>query len=156
MATDRVELAWLTIGEPTVDLRAKTTADRQLFGVKSERKCGVDAERCVSSAPTILPRSRRAAVNFLSFPIGPILGGWILTNYWWGWVFLLNVPVALIGLVAAFKLLPEARAHERPALDLVGVGASVVGLVALVYGLIQAGEHGWRLARAPCSRWLAV
>jgi EmrB/QacA subfamily drug resistance transporter len=84
-----------------------------------------------------------AAVNFLSFPIGPILGGWILTNYWWGWVFLLNVPVALIALIVAFRLLPEARAHERPALDLVGVGASVVGLVALVYGLIQAGEHGW-------------
>jgi EmrB/QacA subfamily drug resistance transporter len=84
-----------------------------------------------------------AAVNFVAFPIGPILGGWILTNYWWGWVFLLNVPVALIGLLAAFKLLPEARAHDRPALDLVGVGASVVGLVALVYGLIEAGEHGW-------------
>ncbi len=84
-----------------------------------------------------------AAVNFLSFPIGPILGGWILTNYWWGWVFLLNVPVALIALIVAFRLLPEAHAHERPALDLVGVGASVVGLVALVYGLIQAGEHGW-------------
>jgi len=84
-----------------------------------------------------------AAVNFLALPIGPILGGWILTNYWWGWVFLLNVPVALVGLFAAFRLLPEARAHERPRLDLVGVGASVVGLVALVYGLIQAGEHGW-------------
>ena len=84
-----------------------------------------------------------AAANFVAFPIGPILGGWILTNYWWGWVFLLNVPVALIGLAAAFKLVPEARAHDRPALDLVGVGASVVGLVALVYGLIEAGEHGW-------------
>jgi EmrB/QacA subfamily drug resistance transporter len=84
-----------------------------------------------------------AGVNFLALPIGPILGGWLLTNYWWGWVFLLNVPVALVGLLAAFRLLPEARAHERPRLDLVGVGASVVGLVALVYGLIQAGEHGW-------------
>jgi EmrB/QacA subfamily drug resistance transporter len=89
-----------------------------------------------------------AAVNFLSLPIGPILGGWILTNYWWGWVFLLNVPVALVGLIAALRLLPEARAQERPALDLVGVGASVVGLVALVYGLIQAGEHGWSSAGA--------
>ena len=84
-----------------------------------------------------------AAVNFLALPIGPILGGWILTNYWWGWVFLLNVPVALVGLLAASRLLPEARAHERPRLDLGGVGSSVVGLVALVYGLIQAGEHGW-------------
>ncbi len=89
-----------------------------------------------------------AAVNFLSFPIGPILGGWMLTNFWWGWVFLLNVPVALVGLIFGFRLLPEARARERPALDLVGVGASIVGLVALVYGLIQAGEHGWSNAGA--------
>jgi DHA2 family multidrug resistance protein-like MFS transporter len=89
-----------------------------------------------------------AAVNFLALPIGPILGGWILTSYWWGWVFLLNVPVAFVGLIAAFRLLPEARAHERPRLDLVGVGASVVGVVALVYGLIQAGEHGWSFPAA--------
>jgi DHA2 family multidrug resistance protein-like MFS transporter len=84
-----------------------------------------------------------AAVNFLALPIGPILGGWILTHYWWGWVFLVNAPVALVGLIATYRLLPESRAHARPALDLVGVGASVVGLVALVYGLIEAGQHGW-------------
>ncbi len=48
-----------------------------------------------------------AAANFLSLPIGPILGGWLLTNYWWGWVFLMNVPVALLGLVIALALVPE-------------------------------------------------
>jgi MFS transporter, DHA2 family, multidrug resistance protein len=84
-----------------------------------------------------------AGANFLAMPIGPILGGWILSNYWWGWVFLLNVPVALVGLTATFRLLPESRAHERPAVDLLGLAASVVGMVALVYGLIDAGEHGW-------------
>jgi MFS transporter, DHA2 family, multidrug resistance protein len=84
-----------------------------------------------------------AAANFLALPIGPILGGWLLTHYWWGWVFLINVPVALVGLIATCKLLPESRADERPALDLVGVGASVVGLVALIYGLIEAGQHSW-------------
>ncbi|HEY7982763.1 MAG TPA: MFS transporter, partial [Ktedonobacterales bacterium] len=58
-----------------------------------------------------------AAANFLALPIGPILGGWLLTNYWWGWVFLLNVPVALVGLLAALALVPESRASERPGLD---------------------------------------
>jgi DHA2 family multidrug resistance protein-like MFS transporter len=83
------------------------------------------------------------AGNFLAMPIGPILGGWILTNYWWGWVFLINVPVVLIGFAAAAVLLPEFRAPQRPGWDLTGVGASVLGLVAVTYGLIRAGEDGW-------------
>jgi DHA2 family multidrug resistance protein-like MFS transporter len=84
-----------------------------------------------------------AAGNFLAMPIGPILGGWLLTNFWWGWVFLVNVPVALIGLVAATALLPEFRAPQRPAFDLPGVATSVLGLVAVTYGLIRAGQDGW-------------
>ncbi len=84
-----------------------------------------------------------AAATFVSLPLGPILGGWLLTHYWWGWVFLINVPVCLAGVVAIFVLVPESRAHERPGLDPVGVAVSVFGLVALIYGLIQAGQHGW-------------
>jgi DHA2 family multidrug resistance protein-like MFS transporter len=83
------------------------------------------------------------AGNFLALPLGPILGGWLLTNYWWGWVFLINVPIALIGLVAAAALLPEFRAAEHPGLDLIGIGASVIGLAAVTYGLIRAGADGW-------------
>jgi len=88
------------------------------------------------------------AATFVALPIGPILGGWLLTHYWWGWVFLINVPVALLGLIATFALVPESRAHERPGLDLVGVALSVLGLVALIYGLIEAGQHGWGDATA--------
>src|SRR5690348_6942515 len=84
-----------------------------------------------------------AAANFLALPIGPILGGWLLTHYWWGWVFLINVPVALVGLIAAFALVPESRAPERPGLDPVGVVASTGGLVGVTYGLIEAGQNGW-------------
>jgi MFS transporter, DHA2 family, multidrug resistance protein len=89
-----------------------------------------------------------AAANFLALPLGPILGGWLLTYYWWGWVFLLNVPVALVGLVAAFALVPESRAEQRPRLDLVGVVTSTAGLVGLTYGLIEAGRNGWTDASA--------
>jgi MFS transporter, DHA2 family, multidrug resistance protein len=88
-----------------------------------------------------------AAANFLALPLGPILGGWILTHYWWGWVFLLNIPVALVGLVAVLALVPDSRPSQRPALDTVGVVASVAGLVGVTYGLIEAGQHGWSSSR---------
>jgi EmrB/QacA subfamily drug resistance transporter len=84
-----------------------------------------------------------AAANFVAFPIGPILGGWLLTHYWWGWVFLINVPVALIGLAAIAVLVPASRASEPRGMDPVGVVASAAGLVAVTYGLIKAGQDGW-------------
>ena len=84
-----------------------------------------------------------AAANFLALPIGPLLGGWLLSHYWWGWVFLINVPVALIGLIAVLALVPESRAQERPSLDPIGIVTSTVGLVAVTYGLIEAGQQGW-------------
>jgi DHA2 family multidrug resistance protein-like MFS transporter len=84
-----------------------------------------------------------AATSFVALPIGPILGGWLLTHYWWGWVFLINVPVALVGLGAAWALVPASRASTRPDLDFVGVATSAAGLVAMTYGLIKAGQDGW-------------
>ncbi len=84
-----------------------------------------------------------AAANFLSLPIGPIFGGWLLTNYWWGWIFLMNVPVALLGIVAAAALIPESRAARRPALDPLGMLLACGGLATLTYGLIELGRNGW-------------
>ncbi|MFI4972261.1 MAG: DHA2 family efflux MFS transporter permease subunit [Hyphomicrobiales bacterium] len=84
-----------------------------------------------------------AAANFLALPIGPILGGWLLTHYWWGLVFLLNVPVAALGLVAVIALVPESRSPERPALDPIGMLAASAGLAGVTYGLIELGRNGW-------------
>src|SRR6516164_5287999 len=89
-----------------------------------------------------------AAANFLALPIGPILGGWLLSNYWWGWVFLMNLPVVVIGLAAVAVLVPESRAAERPGLDPAGIVASSAGLAVLVYGFIAAGQYGWTSATA--------
>jgi MFS transporter, DHA2 family, multidrug resistance protein len=83
-----------------------------------------------------------AAANFLALPLGPILGGWLLTNYWWGWAFLINLPVVLVGLLAVV-LLPESRSATRTGLDPIGVLSSSTGLAVVVYGVIQAGQHGW-------------
>jgi DHA2 family multidrug resistance protein-like MFS transporter len=84
-----------------------------------------------------------AVANFLALPIGPILGGWLLTHYWWGWVFLMNVPVAAVGLIAVIALVPESRSPERPALDPVGMLAASAGLAGVTYGLIELGRNGW-------------
>src|SRR5262249_36224048 len=75
-----------------------------------------------------------------------------------GWVFLMNVPVALIGLLAALALVPDSRAPERPGLDVVGIIASAVGLVGVTYGLIEAGRNGWTdvSALVPMGAGLAV
>lgn len=95
--------------------------------------------------PEELPRAIAiwAAANFLALPVGPILGGWLLSNYWWGWVFLVNLPVALLGLLVAAALVPESRAAVTPGMDPAGVVLSTAGLVILVYGFIRAGEDGW-------------
>jgi len=83
------------------------------------------------------------AATFLGLPLGPILGGWILAHHWWGWVFLMNLPVVAIGLVAVAALVPESRASTPPGLDPVGIVTSCAGLAILIYGFISAGQDGW-------------
>ena len=59
-----------------------------------------------------------ASTTFISFPIGPIVGGVLLDHFWWGSVFLINVPVVVIALAAVAFLMPESRSSRRPSLDL--------------------------------------
>ncbi|HCT76748.1 MAG TPA: MFS transporter [Micromonosporaceae bacterium] len=79
----------------------------------------------------------------LAVAIGPLLGGFLLEHYWWGSVFLINVPIILAGLVAVAILVPESRDPQPGKVDLVGVVLSVVGLVTLTYGIVDGGEHGF-------------
>ncbi len=72
--------------------------------------------------------------------IGPVLGGLLLTHFWWGSVFLINVPVTIAGVIAAFILVPESRNPAPGKIDYVGVLASILGLVLLVYGIVQGGD----------------
>jgi EmrB/QacA subfamily drug resistance transporter len=84
-----------------------------------------------------------ASANMISFPIGPIVGGYLLDHFWWGSVFLINVPVVLIALVAVVLWLPESRSSTRPAIDFMGLVISSAGLTSLTYGFIRAGQYGW-------------
>jgi EmrB/QacA subfamily drug resistance transporter len=100
------------------------------------------------------PRERAKAIGVwagavgLGVAIGPVVGGALLERFWWGSVFLINVPIILVGLVAVTLMVPESRDPRPGRLDFVGVVLSIVGLVALVYGIIHGGEHGFGRAQA--------
>ena len=81
--------------------------------------------------------------TFLGYPLGPILGGWLLDKFWWGSVFLINVPIVVIALTAVLFLMPESRGQSRFSIDALGVLISSAGLVSLTYGLIRASDTGW-------------
>lgn len=100
--------------------------------------------------PTLFsPEERRRAISIvmaatmLGYPAGPIIGGWLLGHFWWGAVFLINVPMVVLALAATFAWLPESRSARPRRLDVPGVLTSSAGLAALTYGVIQAGQYGW-------------
>jgi len=84
-----------------------------------------------------------AAVSGMGIVLGPTLGGWLLQHFWWGSVFLVNVPVAAAGIVAGFWLVPDSRDPSAPRIDVVGAVLSVVGLVSVVWSIIEAPSRGW-------------
>ncbi|GAA4211606.1 MFS transporter [Actinocatenispora rupis] len=94
------------------------------------------------------PRERARAIGIwagavgLAVAIGPILGGFLLEHFWWGSVFLINVPIVAVGLVAIATLVPESKDPKPGRIDVVGVLLSIAGLVSLVYGIVSGGDHG--------------
>lgn len=77
----------------------------------------------------------------IAIVLGPIVGGALLEQFWWGSVFLINVPIIVAGLVFVSWLVPESRDPRPSRLDPVGVGLSIVGLTLLVYGIVEGGER---------------
>jgi EmrB/QacA subfamily drug resistance transporter len=104
----------------------------------------------LSVLPTLFgPEERTKAVGItsaasaLGLPLGPIIGGWLLNHFWWGSVFLINVPMAAIGIAACLFLLPETKDPASPKVDTVSTALAASGLGALVYGIIEAPTRGW-------------
>jgi len=79
----------------------------------------------------------------LAVAIGPIVGGVLLEHFWWGSVFLINVPVVIAGIVLVSVLVPESRDPKPGRIDLPGVLLSIIGLTLLTYGVIEGGEKGF-------------
>ncbi len=75
--------------------------------------------------------------------IGPIASGYLLEHFWWGSVFLVNLPVILVALVAGAILVPTSKDPEEQPLDIPGAALSIVALGSLVYGIIEGPAKGW-------------
>ena len=89
-----------------------------------------------------------AGVSAMALAIGPLLGGIITEHISWNWIFFVNVPIGAAGLLAAIFVVPESKdtSHEQR-LDLPGLLTSGIGLLSLVYALIEANQYGWTSAR---------
>jgi MFS transporter, DHA2 family, multidrug resistance protein len=79
----------------------------------------------------------------LGVAIGPVVGGLLLEHFWWGSVFLINVPIVIAGVVLVLTLVPESRDPRPGRIDIVGVLLSILGLSLLTYGVIEGGENGF-------------
>jgi EmrB/QacA subfamily drug resistance transporter len=115
---------------------------------------GIGAAAIMPSTLSIIsnvfdPRERGRAIGVwagavgLGVAIGPVVGGGLLETFWWGSVFLINVPIILVGLVLVVRMVPESRDPNPGRVDGVGVVLSVAGLVAFVFGIIEGGEKSF-------------
>jgi EmrB/QacA subfamily drug resistance transporter len=112
-------------------------------------------------AATFPPRERGTAIGIwagtsaLALAIGPLVGGLITEHLDWSWIFFVNVPIGILGIVASYLFIDESRDETHERLDLPGLVTSAVGLFALTYGLIEANTYGWSSARIVGSFVLA-
>ncbi len=84
-----------------------------------------------------------AGMAGMGVALGPVVGGWLLEHYWWGSVFLLNLPIVALALVAGRLLLPESSDPSHTRLDGAGAALSIAAIAVLLWGIIEAPVKGW-------------
>jgi EmrB/QacA subfamily drug resistance transporter len=158
MLGDRMGRKGLTIGALLV------FAVGSLWCAYADSPASLIAGRCVLGlgAATLIPLAMSAVVvmfepherpkavlvmslsTMVGLPLGPIVGGVLLQSFWWGSVFVVNVPVIALALVAVARFLPSGRVEqESRGFDGPGVVLAATGLVALTYGVIEGPNRGW-------------
>jgi EmrB/QacA subfamily drug resistance transporter len=88
-----------------------------------------------------------AGTSAMALSIGPLLGGLIVDNLNWNWIFFVNVPVGVVGIVVSTLVIRESRdTSAEQSIDFPGLLTSGLGLLALCYALIEGNKHGWASA----------
>jgi EmrB/QacA subfamily drug resistance transporter len=84
--------------------------------------------------------------------VGPILGGVLVDGLGWEWIFFINIPVGIVGLFLAFRLVPDLPTHAHR-FDWLGVALSGLGMFALVFGIQEGHQYDWGTIAGPISVW---
>ncbi len=127
-----------------------------LIGFRALQAIGAAALTPVSLAILIVvfpPQQRGAAIGIwgaasgLAAAAGPVLGGFLVQNFGWPWIFFVNLPFCIVGLFMVYTFVPETRdQHASKRLDLLGLFTLTAGLVCLVLAIIQGNDWGWTSA----------
>ena len=106
-------------------------------------------ERAAASAVLMVP-------TFIAPAAGPILGGWMVDQISWRWIFYVNLPIGVFGLIFSLLFLREHREATAGKFDLVGFATSGFGLALILYGLSRGPEDGWSAANVVGTLALGV
>jgi EmrB/QacA subfamily drug resistance transporter len=138
-------------------------ASGSLFGAMADSSTQVIAARAIMGAgaafvmpstlsilTNVFPSRERAraiaiwaGISGAGAAIGPLASGVLLEHYWWGSVFLVNIPIVALALVFGAMLVPRSKDRTATPLDPLGALLSIVGMSALVYAIIEGPRHGW-------------
>jgi DHA2 family multidrug resistance protein-like MFS transporter len=122
--------------------------------IGSRALMGVGAAGVVAPALAIIsmlypPEERAPAIAAFAvfgaagLAIGPVMGGLLLDHFWWGSIFLVNVPIVFAGVIVGIRVIPESRKPDARCLDVLGALLSVLGLGVFLFGVIEGPDRGW-------------
>src|SRR6185312_769963 len=97
-----------------------------------------------------------AAMVGVGVAVGPISGGWLLEHFWWGSIFLVNIPIAALAIMGARLFVPTSRDPAAPRVDVPVLILSATGVTTLVYTVIEAPTWGWTDGRTAAGFALAA
>lgn len=146
-----LQMGYLLFGLGSLASAFATTANQLIF---TRGFMGIGGALIMPATLSIItnvfpPQERGRAIGVwagtagIGVALGPLTGGFLLEHFYWGSIFLVNLPIVALGIGAGFVLIPTSKDPSAPKVDPVGAALSIVALVSIVYALIEAPDVGW-------------